>query len=549
MAAPLAPAAVAAVVGAVVDPLIDVRQVLTICGLGTNVDRFVTCHSLTSMDDFEYMNHDETHHVVKMYNERCRDARHKLGFPVQKKLKGLLYWYQDKVRRQTLIEAADFTLDVMRDAIRQCAVDESEKDSDKVEIKIGKIDTDLGWWTFKEKLSTKLENMSGLEGTPLVYIIAPAKPAGWTILDAVNDLERLIYSVSLTGIVFDKDNAKVWAVIQGATMDTSSYEWIRQYDLRKDGRGAVQALTLMCEGAGANNKRILLSTRIISLDQNQGGAFFQDEYMYSFEKYITALQQAFTTIERYRNATAPETMVQRMIDGIRVQNSLVLTMAKEHVINTFMGDWLGAVSHMSMKVASHFPPRAAGKRKGGDHRKVSAADRKGGRGRGRRNNDRGGQGGRGGRNGGARGNDQRWFNGVDTSDPTVTFTDKEMNQMGLEGRRSVYERRNPNGYQGGRGNGGRGGYDRGRGDGYGRGGRNDHGDFGRGHGGDRQIQQAGRADQNQANDPQPDGTMVPYNGGQPTNEQFRAAQGRGGQAGGGFGRGAYGRGGRGGGRF
>ena len=209
MAAAVPPAVAAAAVPPAADPLIEVRQVLDICGLAPNVDRFITCHSLTSMDDFEYMNHDETHHVVKMFNDRARDARHKLGFPVQKKLKGLLYWYQDKVRRQTPIVAAEFTMDVMRNAIRQCAVDESEKDSDKVEIKIGKIDTDLGWWTFKEKLSTKLENMLGLEGTPLVYIIAPVKPAGWTILDAVNDLERLIYSVALAGIVFDKDNAKV----------------------------------------------------------------------------------------------------------------------------------------------------------------------------------------------------------------------------------------------------------------------------------------------------------------------------------------------------
>ena len=55
--------------------------------------------------------------------------------------------------------------------------------------------------------------MLGLEGTPLVYIIAPVKPAGWTILDTVNNLEQLMYSVALTGIVFDKDNAKVWSVI------------------------------------------------------------------------------------------------------------------------------------------------------------------------------------------------------------------------------------------------------------------------------------------------------------------------------------------------
>ena len=69
---------------------------------------------------------------------------------------------------------------------------------------------------------------------------------------------------------------------------------------------------------------------------------------------------------------------------------------------------------------------------------------------------------------------------------------------------------------------------------------------GHGNGGKCQIQQAGCDDQNQGNDPPNDRAIVPYNGGQPTNKQFHAAQGHGGHAGGGFGRGAYGLGGRGG---
>ena len=74
--------------------------------------------------------------------------------------------------------AAEFTLDVMRNVIWQCTVDKNDKDSYKVKINIGKIGTNLGWWMFKEKLSTKLKNMVGIDGTPLIYVIAPVKPAG-----------------------------------------------------------------------------------------------------------------------------------------------------------------------------------------------------------------------------------------------------------------------------------------------------------------------------------------------------------------------------------
>ena len=75
----------AAVAPAAVDPLITIRHVLNISGLANSVDRFITWHSLTIIDDFEYMHHNKTHHVVKMYNDRYQDARHKIGFPIQKK--------------------------------------------------------------------------------------------------------------------------------------------------------------------------------------------------------------------------------------------------------------------------------------------------------------------------------------------------------------------------------------------------------------------------------------------------------------------------------
>ena len=81
----------AAVAPAAVDLLIAVHHILHITGLAANVDRYMTCYSLTSMDDFEYMHHDETPQVVKMYNDRYCLAAQKIGFPVQKKLKGLLF--------------------------------------------------------------------------------------------------------------------------------------------------------------------------------------------------------------------------------------------------------------------------------------------------------------------------------------------------------------------------------------------------------------------------------------------------------------------------
>ena len=67
-----------------------------------------------------------------------------MGFLVQKKLQGLLYWYHDKERRQKPIIAAEFTNDALAEAIQSQRVEDSAKDTE-VEITVGTIDIDLGW--------------------------------------------------------------------------------------------------------------------------------------------------------------------------------------------------------------------------------------------------------------------------------------------------------------------------------------------------------------------------------------------------------------------
>ncbi len=99
----------------------------------------------------------------------------------------------------------------------------------KMEVEVGTINTDLGWFKFKERLWAKFEATFRILDVPLVYTIALTKPAGWTMAQATSDLEKLIYSVALTGAVFKKDNESAWQIIQAATIGTQSYEWIQSF--------------------------------------------------------------------------------------------------------------------------------------------------------------------------------------------------------------------------------------------------------------------------------------------------------------------------------
>lgn len=523
-----------AAAAAAIDPLDEVRACLTVAGFGTNHDRFITVHSITGMDDFSFMDPDEVAQIMKMYNDRQTGANshRKLGFTVLKKLKGFLYWYHDKQRRQQVAVAAEFNAAALSKALGDLKVESTSKDSE-VDMEVGPIEIEMDWWKWKARFVAAMENKTGCDGIPLARVIREQKPTGWTTAQATSDIERLIYQASLTGDAYQRDNATVWAQLQKSTMEHPVYTWIRSFDTTKDGRGGYLALLNYCEGTAQNNKRLQVAVRLIS-GPNDGGLSYQNEYSgFTFSKYTTKLYDAYEIIQHERNETAPETMVERMLKGILVADSMIITMAKSHVMDHLLGNWTGAVQYMSTKVSQEFPPRASGqKRKARDQRRVSQAGRgRDGRGRGRGRGGRDGRGrGRGGRHygrGGGRGRGGAVvFNNVDVSEHARYFTDDEMTRMGRDGREYIQSRR---------------GHRTGDGPGRGRGDPRHENDR-------RHVDEASVVSEitNQANQER---QLVPWSGDRNQDENssasHRSAQGRGGQAGRGFGRGMYGRGGRG----
>ena len=84
------------------DPLDAVRDVLAVIGFNqASANRFILAHDLSDMDDFEFMPYDDVEQMVKIYNDRQtgNNTNRKIGYSVQRKLQGSLFWYQDRQRR------------------------------------------------------------------------------------------------------------------------------------------------------------------------------------------------------------------------------------------------------------------------------------------------------------------------------------------------------------------------------------------------------------------------------------------------------------------
>ena len=442
-----------------VDPIDDVLTVLEALGLNPQqVNGMCTVHGFTSMEDFEFIKYEEASSIIKMYNDAYRQVGQKIGFPVQKKLQGFLWWFHDRRKRGLDIDVADLDTATLKTAIEECTAAKSSKEADSISFEPQQIKTGLGWYDWKDAFEAGMEVCKGVDNDPLFRVIRPEKPATWTVADAKSDIERLVYELPLTGITFKQDSKIVLGYIQKACLGTNTYEWIRSYIDVEDARGAYHALVEMCEGEAENNKRVVLATRTISLDPSGGGIFYSNEYAYTFEKYYTRLFEAYNVIERYQFGHAPQAKVQRLLDGIKVPNTpITIAMAKNHVLDNYLADWRAAVSYMATKIAIQFPPRSSGHKRKQYDRKASEAKtggrgrggrggrfgRGGGRGRGRGGRGRGGRGGRG--QGGRHDPQNNFYNGVDCSNHKRFFSEEEMTRMGREGRDFIFEKREADG--------------------------------------------------------------------------------------------------------
>ena len=62
------------------------------------------------------------------------------------------------------------------------------------------------------------------------------------------------------------------------------------------------------------------------------------------------MQEAYYKLTRYQNVVPYQFSVQRMPDGIQVSNALTIDVAKAHVLDNILVDWMGFVSYMYDKV-------------------------------------------------------------------------------------------------------------------------------------------------------------------------------------------------------
>ena len=442
----------------------DLRNMMRTCGIPDipNVagDRptvlFIQSQGLVTVADITILNVKDVPNMIKGHNSVPNQAA-RLGIVQQRKIQALIWWTKDRIRRGIEIVAADWNAAALADAVTQINIEQPAGDA-KV-ANPGKVETGHKWTTWDTKWENYLGSMVGASGIPLDYVTRRDVAPEWI---AGNEHDRLKYQAIQDGAAWDKDRMTVYAELKACCLESDAWTWIKAFDNAKDGRLATQSLRTHYEGEGEVNKRTTWA------NANIDNAHYTSEHTYSFEKFSTTLQEAFTILNENGQPHSDIQMVKKMLEKISVSNNAQMEACKRICSSTHGGNFVNAVAYLSGQVTELFPNAQldGNKRK----RRVSEA-RGGGRGgrggRGRGRFQRGGRGGRGGRGyrGGGHNDPERPYNtfhNISIRDPTREFTAAEWESLQGDGRAYVTRMRRQ-APRGGRGRSDDGGRGRGRG--------------------------------------------------------------------------------------
>jgi hypothetical protein len=173
------------------------------------------------------------------------------------------------------------------------------------------------WVSWSRRFENYLWQVKGRNNVPLIYVTH--KVRGDDAPPFRSEEEQHIYSVTLRGEAYRKDNEKVMQILTQLLADTPAWTWISRFEVQKNGRGAVQALRDHYDGPGEVEKRIAYAYSEID------SSFYKSERIFTFEKYVTKLSEAFEILADHGVAKQEREKVGILLDGIQSDNQIVIS--------------------------------------------------------------------------------------------------------------------------------------------------------------------------------------------------------------------------------
>jgi hypothetical protein len=210
---------------------------------------------------------------------------------------------------------------------------------------LGKFNPD-DFETHETAFINLLAQTYGVQGKNLKYIMRDVViPA-----EFVDDAERRMYQLPLTGKAYSMDNKSVYRLLKSFLVNTSGWTWIEPYDTMENGCKAFLAWTSHYNGQGELSKRTAMAkARIKSL-------FYKNERSLSFEKVMEILSKWFSTLDKDTDERYSERQkVEKLLQCIQMPDMEVVAQ-KSVITSQYAYDFSGACNYfVSTAMMTSFP--------------------------------------------------------------------------------------------------------------------------------------------------------------------------------------------------
>lgn len=268
----------------------------------------------------------------------------KIGMVIIKKIEALISWCHDRAREGDTLDANEFTVANLEEYVAKAQLDDAGDSMNPEPPKDFKV---LKWVSWAKKFETYLWQIKGKNQVPLVYVIRKNRDLN---LPFNSEDERKVYAVNQVGTAFKIDNTRVWNELQTIMADTPAWTWISKFEGRKDGRAAMTALRDHYDGPGEVEKRISYAKRELET------AHYRSEKVFTFEKYVTKLSEAFQILEENGIPKAEREKVDHLLEKMSVDNNeIVAAIANIRMTPQKRSNFLLAANELSEYISVVMP--------------------------------------------------------------------------------------------------------------------------------------------------------------------------------------------------
>ena len=319
------------------------EAVLTRCGVTSAPTRdVIITQGYTDMADFSQLDDKDIKTFVKEVNKMpavgAPPVRPTIPFASIKKLQAMRRWCVERVRMGLELNPGSFIVAELERMLTRMDFEAhllvNKPETPPLPDKF--INFGAKWLPFYEGLKGYLEVDRGSMNIPLIYVCREHETVTNEMRDATYSTtdERLMTCVVLRGNEYREDNKRVWDLIRPLVYGTTAWNYVKQFDRMRDGRGAFHVLQRRGEGEAALDSRRTKAEETIATAKYTGRS-----KRFTLQTYTNILQGAFTELDEVGEGYSERRKVDVYVKGMqadRLRAMKLSIMSNPRTRNDFM---------------------------------------------------------------------------------------------------------------------------------------------------------------------------------------------------------------------